>query len=59
MAFSDVIVSLGFVDGETVEQAVEAARAPGQMVDRILLGSGALTEEEPLERWRSATDSIM
>jgi hypothetical protein len=41
-----VIVSLGFVDGETVEQAVEAARAPGQMVDRILLGSGALTEEE-------------
>ena len=41
-----MIVSLGFVDGETVEQAVEAARAPGQMVDRILLGSGALTEEE-------------
>ena len=43
---SDVFVSLGFVAPETVEQALEAARAPGQMVERILLDSGALTEEQ-------------
>lgn len=43
---SDVIVELGFVDRETVERAVEAAREPGRRVDRILLESGALTEEE-------------
>lgn len=43
---SDVIVELGFVDPETVERAVEAAREPGRRVDRILLETGALTEEE-------------
>ena len=43
---SDVIVELGFVDREIVEQAVEAARQPGRMVDRILLENGDLTEEQ-------------
>ena len=42
---SDVIVDLGFVDREIVERAVEAARQPGRMVDRILLENGDLTEE--------------
>jgi Type II secretion system (T2SS), protein E, N-terminal domain len=43
---SDVIADFGFVDRETVERAVEAAREPGRMVDRILLENGDLTEEE-------------
>src|SRR5262249_44003821 len=42
---SDVIADLGFVDRETVERAVETARQPGRMVDRILLENGDLTEE--------------
>jgi Type II secretion system (T2SS), protein E, N-terminal domain len=43
---SDVIVKLGFVDRETVERAIEAARQPGRRVDQILLETGAVTEEE-------------
>jgi archaellum component FlaC len=43
---SDVIVELGFADAETVERAVEGARAPGRTVDLILLEGGALTEDE-------------
>ena len=43
---SDVIVELGFVGRETVEQAVDAARQPGRMAERILLENGALTEQE-------------
>ncbi len=43
---SDVIVELGFVDRETVERALEAAREPGRRVDLILLETGALTDEE-------------
>ena len=43
---SDVIADLGFVDRDTVERAVETARQPGRMVDRILLENGDLTEED-------------
>jgi len=43
---SDVIVELGFVDRETVEQAVEAARQPGLNAERILLENGVLTEQQ-------------
>lgn len=43
---SDVIVDLGFVDRDTVEQAVEAAQAPGRTVARILLEGGALNEDQ-------------
>jgi MshEN domain len=41
---SDIIVELGFVDGETVEHAIEAARQPGRRVDQVLLETGAMTE---------------
>ncbi|HEY8770088.1 MAG TPA: hypothetical protein VIM03_06065, partial [Thermoleophilaceae bacterium] len=43
---SDVIVELGMVDAPTVEQAVNAARVPGRTVARILVESGALTEDQ-------------
>lgn len=43
---SDVIVELGFVERETVERTIEAARDPGRTVERILLETGALTEDE-------------
>lgn len=43
---SDVIVELGMVDAETVEQAVNAARMPGRTVTGILVESGALTEDQ-------------
>ena len=43
---SDVIVELGMVDAKTVEDAVNAARVPGRTVARILVESGALTEDQ-------------
>jgi len=43
---SDVIVELGMADAPTVEQAVNAARVPGRTVARILVESGALTEDQ-------------
>ena len=43
---SDVIVELGMVDAATVEGAVRAARTPGLRVERLLVESGALTEDQ-------------
>jgi hypothetical protein len=43
---SDVIVELGMVDAATVEGAVRAARTPGLKVERLLVESGALTEDQ-------------
>ena len=43
---SDIIVELGFASRETVEKAVRAARSPGTTVARVLVDSGAITEEE-------------
>jgi Type II secretion system (T2SS), protein E, N-terminal domain len=43
---SDVIVELGFASRETVEQAVRAARSPGTTVARVLVDTGALSEEQ-------------
>jgi type IV pilus assembly protein PilB len=43
---SDVIVELGFAEREAVEQAVRAARSPGTTVERVLVESGALTDEQ-------------
>ena len=43
---SDVIVELGFAEREAVEQAVRAARSPGTTVARVLVESGAITEEQ-------------
>ncbi|MGH2763937.1 MAG: hypothetical protein ACRDLD_15390, partial [Thermoleophilaceae bacterium] len=43
---SDVIVELEFASREAVEQAVRAARSPGTTVARVLVESGAVTEEQ-------------
>ena len=43
---SDVIVELGFAERGAVEQAVRAARSPGTTVARVLVESGAITEEQ-------------
>jgi hypothetical protein len=43
---SDVIVELGFAERESVEKAVRAARSPGTTVARVLVDSGAVTEEQ-------------
>jgi predicted nucleic acid-binding Zn-ribbon protein len=43
---SDVIVELGFVEREVVEQAVQAARTTGKSVARVLLDVGALDESQ-------------
>jgi MshEN domain len=43
---SDILVELGFVDEAKAEQAVEAARSPGQTPEKVLLESGAITEDQ-------------
>ena len=42
---SDILVELGFVSQEQAEQAVEAARSPGQTPEKVLLESKAITED--------------
>ena len=43
---SDIVVELGFVSPEVAEQAVEAGRRPGTTPEKVLLDSGALSEDE-------------
>lgn len=43
---SDILVELGFVDQTDAEHAVEAARSPGMTPEKVLLQSGAITEEQ-------------
>jgi len=43
---SDVIVQLGFADRETVDQALDASRAPGKKLGTTLVEMGALTERQ-------------
>ena len=43
---SDILVELCFVDQARAEQAVEAARNPGQTPEKVLLESGAITEDQ-------------
>jgi hypothetical protein len=43
---SDILVELGFVDEAQAEQAVEAARHPGQTPEKVLLESGAISEDQ-------------
>jgi type IV pilus assembly protein PilB len=42
---TDVIVDLGLVAREQVESAIEASRSTGTMPERVLLDSGALTQD--------------
>jgi type IV pilus assembly protein PilB len=43
---TDVIVDLGLVSRERVESAIETSRGTGTMPERVLLDSGALTQDE-------------
>ena len=43
---SDVIVGLGFTDRETVDQALDASRAPGKRLGTTLVELGALSERQ-------------
>lgn len=43
---SDVIVELGFAERETVEQALEASRAPGKKLGATLVEMGILSEHQ-------------
>jgi hypothetical protein len=43
---SDVIVGLGFTDRETVDQALDASRAPGKKLGTTLVELGALSERQ-------------
>ena len=43
---SDILVELGFVGADQAEQAVEAARSPGQTPEKVLLDAGAITEDQ-------------
>src|SRR3954462_1709453 len=43
---SDILVELGLVSQEQAEQAVEAARSPGQTPEKVLLESKMITEDK-------------
>jgi len=43
---SDILVELGLVDEAQADEAVEAARNPGQTPEKVLLESGAITEDQ-------------
>jgi MshEN domain len=43
---SDILVELGFVEEAQAEQAVEAARHPGQTPEKVLLESGTISEDQ-------------
>ena len=43
---SDVIVDLGFVEREAMDDAVEQARTAGSAAERVLISTGAITESD-------------
>ena len=43
---TDVIVDLGFVERDAMDEAVEMATSAGSAAERVLLSTGAITEEE-------------
>jgi hypothetical protein len=43
---SDILVELEFVSEDEAERAVEAARHPGQTPEKVLLESGAISEDQ-------------
>src|SRR5688572_31073192 len=42
---TDVIVDLGFVEREAMDEAVEMATSAGSAAERVLLSTGAITED--------------
>ncbi|MDP9293567.1 MAG: Flp pilus assembly complex ATPase component TadA [Actinomycetota bacterium] len=43
---TDVIVDLGFVDREVMNEAVQAAHSAGSAAERVLLGQGSISEDQ-------------
>jgi type IV pilus assembly protein PilB len=43
---TDVIVDLGYVEREAMDEAVEMAHSAGSAAERVLLSTGAITEEQ-------------
>jgi type IV pilus assembly protein PilB len=43
---TDVIVDLGFVEREPMDEAIEMAHSAGSAAERVLLSTGAITEEQ-------------
>jgi hypothetical protein len=43
---SDILVELGFVEEHQAEEAVQAARNPGQTPEKVLLEAGTITEDQ-------------
>jgi type IV pilus assembly protein PilB len=43
---TDVIVDLGFVDREVMNEAIQAAHSAGSAAERVLLGQGSITEDQ-------------
>src|SRR5215217_6312183 len=43
---ADVIVDLGFVERDAMDEAVEMATAAGSAAERVLLSTGAITDDE-------------
>jgi type IV pilus assembly protein PilB len=43
---TDVIVDLGFVEREAMDEAIEMAHSAGSAAERVLLSTGAITETE-------------
>jgi len=43
---TDVIVDLGFVERDAMDEAVEMATAAGSAAERVLLSTGAITDDE-------------
>ena len=61
---TDVIVDLGFVERDAMDDAVEMAHAAGSAAERVLLSTGAIGEEQlaravaPLPKSGSSMRSI-
>jgi type IV pilus assembly protein PilB len=43
---TDVIVDLGFVERDAMDEAIEMAHSAGSAAERVLLSTGAITEEQ-------------
>src|ERR687891_949369 len=43
---TDVIVDLGFVEREAMDEAIEMAHSAGSAAERVLVSTGAITEDE-------------
>src|SRR5919106_6070754 len=43
---TDVIVDLGFVEREAMDEAIEMAHSAGSAAERVLVSTGAITEEQ-------------